>query len=107
MFRDVLQQVRTALHAPATPVSWAIGDLLDHKGIDLMDTAPVIAAINQDRVEYLFANDIYDLPNDQRPVCHQNGRRIKRCTVECIGIALRTPSLRGLGVPVRAAMCIR
>jgi DNA (cytosine-5)-methyltransferase 1 len=72
-FPDVLQQVRSTLYAPATPISWAFGDLLDRDSVGLMDTAPVIAAINQDRVEYLFDNDLYDLPNDQRPVCHQSG----------------------------------
>lgn len=72
-FRDVLRQVRSTLYAPATPISWAIGDLLDRDAVGLMDSTPAIAAINQDRVEYLFDNDLYDLPNDQRPVCHQNG----------------------------------
>lgn len=69
----VLRQTQHALRAPATPVSWAIGDLLDHEGDILMDTSPLVAAVNLDRIDYLFDNDLYDLPNDQRPFCHQNG----------------------------------
>jgi DNA (cytosine-5)-methyltransferase 1 len=71
--RDMLRQVRGTLYAPATPISWAIGDLLDSKAVGLMDTAPAIAAINQARIDYLFDNDLYDLPNDQRPECHREG----------------------------------
>jgi DNA (cytosine-5)-methyltransferase 1 len=69
----VLREVRHALRAPATPISWAIGDLLDHKGDTLMDTSPSVAAANLDRIDYLFDNDLYDLPFEQRPFCHQNG----------------------------------
>jgi len=69
----VLRQIRHALRAPATPISWAIGDLLDCEGDTLMDTSPSIAAANLERIDYLFDNDLYDLPNDQRPFCHQNG----------------------------------
>ena len=28
---------------------------------------------NRKRVEYLFKHDVYDLPNKQRPPCHENG----------------------------------
>jgi DNA (cytosine-5)-methyltransferase 1 len=69
----ILRQMRHALRAPATPISWAVGDLLDHEGDTLMDTSPSVAATNLDRIDYLFDNDLYDLPNDQRPFCHQNG----------------------------------
>ena len=69
----VLRQIRAELRAPATPISRAIGDLLDHEGNTLMDTSPSVAAANLDRIDYLFDNDLYDLPNDQRPFCHQNG----------------------------------
>ncbi|MDA1013548.1 MAG: hypothetical protein O3A00_03730, partial [Planctomycetota bacterium] len=27
---------------------------------------------NKDRISYLFANDVYDLPNTLRPSCHRD-----------------------------------
>lgn len=69
----ILRQVRGALRAPATPISWAIGDLLELEGDTLMDRAPSVAEANLERIDYLFDNDLYDLPNSERPVCHQNG----------------------------------
>ena len=36
----VLRRVGDALRSPACPISWAIGDLLDHEGNTLMDTSP-------------------------------------------------------------------
>ena len=38
-----------------------------------MDVLPVLSDDNRRRVEYLFDNDLHELPNDQRPECHQNG----------------------------------
>ena len=69
-----------ALHAFAEtqkthgrPVSWAIGDLVDLNGKTLWDQAPEPTTVNRDRINYLFDNDIYDLPDHQRPDCHKNG----------------------------------
>ena len=62
-----------ALSAPPMPVSWAIGDLLDRQPEHLMDSAPSPTPVNLARINYLFDQDLYDLPNDQRPECHQDG----------------------------------
>jgi len=32
-----------------------------------------LSKLNKTRVEYLFDNDLYELPNHQRPDCHKNG----------------------------------
>lgn len=61
------------LAAPAMPLSWAIGDLIDRTSDSLLDTAPTLTPVNLARVDYLFDHDIYDLPDDQRPDCHKNG----------------------------------
>ena len=68
-----IQAIESALRAPATPISWAIGDLLDREPIEFMDTAAAVNAVNQRRIEYLFERNIYDLPDEQRPECHQQG----------------------------------
>jgi DNA (cytosine-5)-methyltransferase 1 len=55
------------------PLSWAISDLVDLDGMTLWDQAPEPTPINRSRIDYLFDNDIYDLPDHQRPDCHKNG----------------------------------
>jgi DNA (cytosine-5)-methyltransferase 1 len=50
---------------------WAIGDLLDVRPKSFFDEAAVPSADNQRRMNYLFENDEYNLPNEERPECHQ------------------------------------
>lgn len=55
-------------------VLWAIGDLQssfgDHK---LLDTVPQLSPENFNRINWLFDNDAFELPNHERPDCHKNG----------------------------------
>ncbi len=57
----------------ATPydLRWAIGDLLDVQPKSFFDEAAVPNADNQRRMNYLFENDEYNLPNEERPECHR------------------------------------
>ena len=68
-----LAETAAKLGAPAMPVSWAIGDLLDTESDRFFDTAPTLTPVNVDRIDYLFKHDLFDLPDDQRPDCHKNG----------------------------------
>jgi DNA (cytosine-5)-methyltransferase 1 len=52
-------------------LSWAIGDLLDIQSTSLFDEAPTPNSDNQRRIKYLFENDEHNLPNEERPECHQ------------------------------------
>jgi DNA (cytosine-5)-methyltransferase 1 len=58
---------------------WACADLMDYQptpektGENFFDTAPVSGKDNIDRINYLFDNGEYDLPNSQRPDCHKDG----------------------------------
>jgi DNA (cytosine-5)-methyltransferase 1 len=52
-------------------VSWAISDLLDRVETGPFDTPAKHSATNQARIEYLFSNALYELPDDQRPDCHR------------------------------------
>ncbi|WP_019832708.1 DNA cytosine methyltransferase [Sphingomonas sp. PR090111-T3T-6A] len=70
---DYLLQSGKRLAAPAMPLSWAIGDLVDREGESLLDSAPNLTPVNIARIDYLFDNDLHDLPDDQRPDCHKNG----------------------------------
>ena len=50
--------------------SWAIEDLLEAEGTNPFNTASRATRENLDRIEWLFENDAYDLPNRLRPTCH-------------------------------------
>jgi DNA (cytosine-5)-methyltransferase 1 len=65
--------VASALTAPAMPLSWAIDDLLDTTANGLMNTSAVPSPVTLERINYLFDNELYDLPNEQRPDCHKDG----------------------------------
>lgn len=56
---------------PTRNVSWAINDLLDVTGESVFDTTAHSSSINQERMQYLFDHDLYDLPNSERPDCHR------------------------------------
>lgn len=51
---------------------WAIGDLARQVPGSLLDTPSKLNSENVERIEYLVKYDEYDLPNDLRPICHQD-----------------------------------
>lgn len=53
-------------------VAWAIGDLLDTSPNTIIDTPSRTTAVNASRIDYLFDHGEYNLPNEQRPKCHQS-----------------------------------
>jgi DNA (cytosine-5)-methyltransferase 1 len=55
-------------------IFWAIGDLAGQLNeASLFDSVPKLSATNQDRLDWLFDNDAYELPNHIRPDCHKDG----------------------------------
>lgn len=53
-------------------VRWACSDLLNKENpVHVFDSAAVHSSANQRRIEYLFDNDLFDLPNEMRPDCHR------------------------------------
>lgn len=63
-------------HVAAEPknVMWAIGDLVGLKNrVPVFDEDPQQNDENRARIEWLFENDEYNLPNSERPDCHKNG----------------------------------
>lgn len=70
---EAFEAVTSELAAPAMALSWAIDDLLDTSANGLMNTPAAPSPITLERINYLFDNDLHDLPNDQRPDCHKNG----------------------------------
>lgn len=68
-----LAEATAGIAAPAMPLSWAIGDLLDRTSEGVMNSIPALNEVNQRRVQYLFDHDLHDLPDSERPDCHKNG----------------------------------
>ena len=62
-----------ALVRPHRGLKWAIGDLMNTESDDALDTGAELSDVNRRRIKYLFDNDEYDLPNEQRPASHRNG----------------------------------
>jgi DNA (cytosine-5)-methyltransferase 1 len=54
-------------------VMWAIDDLLDRPFDQGLHINTELSVENQRRIKYLFDHDLYDLPNSERPECHQDG----------------------------------
>jgi DNA (cytosine-5)-methyltransferase 1 len=54
-------------------VGWAIGDLEARPSDTLVDAPARSAPATRQRIDYLFANGQFDLPDSQRPACHADG----------------------------------
>ena len=67
-----------ALEMPSMVLEDVIGDLLN-LGAEAsnFDQPANLSTENCERINYLFENDLYDLPNQQRPDCHKNGTTYK------------------------------
>lgn len=55
---------------------WAIEDLISAEPVGV-DAPPRASAENVRRMEYLLDNDLFDLPNAERPRCHQGTHSYK------------------------------
>ncbi len=49
---------------------WAASDLSNDSPDGLLSTSSKHSEDNKRRIQYLHLHNLYDLPNDQRPVCH-------------------------------------
>jgi DNA (cytosine-5)-methyltransferase 1 len=68
--RDCVRQ----FSRPVRTVRWAIGDLRRGPTGDVFDSAARHSPNNVRRIDFLFDNDLYELPDEHRPDCH----RLKR-----------------------------
>ncbi len=60
-----------ALEVKERNLSWAITDLLDVARSSLMDQPPQPNDLTKSRIDFLFDNDLFDLPDSERPDCHR------------------------------------
>jgi DNA (cytosine-5)-methyltransferase 1 len=56
---------------PTRSISWAIDDLSETDET-VFDSSASHSEINRRRIAYLFAHDLYDLPDSERPPCHRD-----------------------------------
>jgi DNA (cytosine-5)-methyltransferase 1 len=80
--RHVLVATRRpfALNLPQRPrrsVRWAIDDLLEAKRDTVFDSPSKPTPVNSGRIDWLFDNDSYNLPNELRPRCHHSDHSYK------------------------------
>lgn len=68
-----IQEAAKVLKKPPMVLQETIGDVEHRLPDNLMDQVPTLSAENQERINYLFEHDLYDLPNQVRPDCHKNG----------------------------------
>ena len=62
-----------ALGLPHMNVQDAISDLETKTPVSEFDVPARLSQQNRERIEWLFANGAHDLPDAQRPKCHQDG----------------------------------
>lgn len=65
-----IKEICARYATPARSVAWAIRDLRDTDDT-VFDRPARSSDENKARIEYLFANDEYDLPDEHRPACHR------------------------------------
>jgi DNA (cytosine-5)-methyltransferase 1 len=58
---------------PPRDVAWAIEDLLACESTSVFNTSSQAHEKNRERIDWLFDEDEFDLPNSRRPDCHQDG----------------------------------
>jgi DNA (cytosine-5)-methyltransferase 1 len=68
-----LAEVAAILRDKPRPLWWAIGDLEDDTGDDVLGQVTELSAENRIRVDWLFENDEYDLDLKERPKSHRAG----------------------------------
>lgn len=71
--REIVERLKSPIceHVPRS-IRWAISDLEDSWDSALFDSPSQPYPINQSRMDWLFDNDKFDLPNELRPPCHRS-----------------------------------
>lgn len=65
---DVVRQYEV----PTRSLRWAVEDLLEkYVEGDAFNGSSMHEQVNQERIDYLIDNDLYDLPDEMRPDCHR------------------------------------
>lgn len=66
-----LAEMTLPYRVSARSFAWACADLKASENGSVFESAPVPSATNQKRIEYLFKENLDDLPDSMRPDCHR------------------------------------
>jgi DNA (cytosine-5)-methyltransferase 1 len=66
------EKIQDRFSVPERSVRWAIEDLKASPRTKLIDKIAKSQAHTQKRIDYLFDNRLFELPNEQRPPCHRD-----------------------------------
>lgn len=71
-FEKNLEKFEIAESSVEMPLSKVLSDIRKTDERSVFHRRSELQAINQKRIDFLFDNDLHDLPNEQRPDCHKN-----------------------------------
>ena len=66
-----ITEVVDGLEVKPRTLEWAISDLVDVRRDRFLDQPPQPNEVSKARIDYLFDNGLYELPDSQRPDCHR------------------------------------
>jgi len=67
-----VEELQAEFSIPERTIEWAIKDISDTPRDLLVDRVAVSQLQTKKRIDYLFDNELYELPNEQRPPCHRD-----------------------------------
>jgi DNA (cytosine-5)-methyltransferase 1 len=67
-----IDEIQAQYALPGRTIDWAIKDIADKSRDLLVDRVAVSQEQTRKRIDYLFDNELYELPNDLRPPCHRD-----------------------------------
>lgn len=70
--KAVFEGVEKNYEVAPRSVEWAIGDLVGRENESPFDLVTRLSPVSKRRVDWLYDNDEYDLPNRMRPTCHRD-----------------------------------
>jgi len=71
--KPLCQNIQKELTIKTPTVFESIEDLLKSQGKNIFNKSAALSNANMERINYLFDNSLYELPNDIRPDCHKDG----------------------------------
>ena len=67
-----ISEIQSKYSIPERSIDWAIRDLEKKPRDLLVDQVSVPQLQTRKRIDYLFDNNLFELPNEQRPPCHRD-----------------------------------
>jgi len=67
-----VEELQTEFSIAERTIEWAIKDIADTSRDLLVDRVAVPQSQTKKRIDFLFDNQLYELPNEQRPPCHRD-----------------------------------